>query len=80
MSKLPLCSSEQIITALLKDGFQPRSKPKSGSHQVYLKPISGQRTRVVVVPSGKKQVPRGTLLSIINQAGLTREYFLNLLE
>jgi predicted RNA binding protein YcfA (HicA-like mRNA interferase family) len=34
--------------------------------------------RLVVVPQGK-DIPRGTLLAILDQAGLSREEFLRLL-
>jgi len=36
------------------------------------------RTRLAIVPK-RKDVPAGTLLSILEQAGLTREEFLELI-
>lgn len=67
MPKLP--SSREIIAVLLAHGFIKESQ--KGSHQKYCK---GNRT--VIVPSPKKEIPIGTLQSIIKQAGLTRDDFL----
>ncbi|GAB3811698.1 type II toxin-antitoxin system HicA family toxin [Micromonospora zhanjiangensis] len=70
LADLPFRKVEQ---ALLKAGFvQARIK---GSHVVYRNP-SG---KVVVVPQ-HGTVKRGTLSSILRQAGLTSAEFLNLLK
>ena len=74
-----LPSSKKLITALIKDGFQPRGKSKRGSHQVFRKE-SPDGARNVVVPLGKKEIPRGTLRSIMRQAALTEEHLANLLK
>jgi predicted RNA binding protein YcfA (HicA-like mRNA interferase family) len=66
MSKLP--SSKQIITTLLNNEFIHVSQ--RGSHAKYKK---GNRT--VIAPSPKKEIPIGTLRSIIRQSGLTQEDF-----
>jgi predicted RNA binding protein YcfA (HicA-like mRNA interferase family) len=79
MSILPLCSSDEIISALVKDGFQPRGKSKRGSHQVFIKYSSGKKF-IVPVPVGKKEIPRGTLSSILRLAGISRDRFLSLLK
>jgi predicted RNA binding protein YcfA (HicA-like mRNA interferase family) len=63
-----LLSSKEIIAVLLAHGFTKASQ--KGSHQKYCKD-----NRVVIVPSPKKEIPIGTLQSIIKQAGLTREDF-----
>ena len=76
-SKLP--SSKDIESVLLKDGFLPK-KCSSGSHQSYIKKIPGQLTRVVVVQLNRKEIPRGTLSSILRQAGWTKKYFELLLD
>ncbi len=67
---MALPSNDKVIRALIKDGFHARGKSKRGSHQVFTKELSGS-TRNVVVPLGKKEIPRGTLRSMIRQAGLT---------
>ncbi|MFC1908713.1 type II toxin-antitoxin system HicA family toxin [Chloroflexota bacterium] len=79
MSGLPLCSSNEIISALKKDGFQLRGKSKRGSHQVFIKYLLVGSKFVVPVPIGKKEIPRGTLSSILRLAGLSRERFIELL-
>ncbi|MDD1636393.1 MAG: type II toxin-antitoxin system HicA family toxin [Methylococcaceae bacterium] len=63
MPKLP--SSKAIIAVLLAHGFEKVSQ--KGSHHKYCK-----GNRIVIVPSPKKEIPIGTLQSIIKQAGLTR--------
>jgi len=80
MSGLPLCSSNEIVSALKKDGFQPRGKSKRGSHQVFVKYLLVGRKFIVPVLLGKKEIPRGTLSSIIRLAGLSRERFIDLLK
>ena len=80
MNVLPLCSSKEIVSALQKDGFQPRGKSKRGSHQVFIKYLLVGRKFIVPVPLGKKELPRGTLSSILRLAGLSRERFVELLH
>ena len=80
MTGLPLCSSDEIIAALQNDGFQPRGKSKGGSHRVFVKYLLTDRKHVVTVPIGKKEIPRGTLSSILRQAGLSRERFFELIR
>jgi predicted RNA binding protein YcfA (HicA-like mRNA interferase family) len=67
MTKLP--SSKEIIQVLIRNGFVFVSQ--RGSHQKYRKD-----KRSVIVPAPRKEIPIGTLRSIIRQAGLTREDFL----
>ena len=63
-----LSSSKEIIAVPLAHGFEKVSQ--KGVHQKYCK-----GNRIVIVPSPKKEIPIGTLQSIIKQAGLTREDF-----
>jgi predicted RNA binding protein YcfA (HicA-like mRNA interferase family) len=62
MSKL--LSSTQIISILLKNGFQLVSQ--RGSHQKYQK-----ESLTVIVPAPRKEIPIGTFRSIVRQSGLT---------
>ena len=78
MTRLPALSSKRIIKALSKAGFVEAPDRGKGSHRAFYRVDDKGRTRLVVVPHGK-EVPRGTLLSIIDQAGLTRDEFLGLL-
>lgn len=73
--RLPSLSSRAIIGALRKAGFNEAPDRGKGSHRAFVKYDASGRPRLVIVPYGK-DIPRGTLLSILDQAGLTREEFL----
>lgn len=79
MSKLPLVSSQALIKALLKDGFQPRGKSRRGSHQALVKALPNGRKLIAIVPLGKREIPPGTLSSILRQAQIPRERLRELL-
>jgi predicted RNA binding protein YcfA (HicA-like mRNA interferase family) len=67
MPKLPSLTPEKIIRILEKRGFVlDRVK---GSHRIYYNPETRKR---VVVPFHKKDLPKGTLLEILRQAGLSK--------
>ena len=72
--KLPVLSGLEVIKILSKAGF--RQLDQHGSHVILIKEIEGRRLKPVV-PLHKEVAP-GTLLSIIKQAGLTRDEFLDL--
>lgn len=78
MSKLPIYSSDDIVNVLLRCGFEiDRTK---GSHQTLKRPKQDKKgTDVVVVPIGKKEIPRGTFKSILKQSNLKLEEFQELL-
>ena len=68
MPKLPSLNSKNIINILERDGFVlDRTK---GSHYIYYHPESKKR---VIIPFHKKDLPKGTLMEIIKQAGLKKE-------
>ena len=69
-----MVSGRRVIKALTRAGFAVVGR--RGSH-VRLKRVT-DRAYIVVV-SDYKELARGTLLSIIPQAGLTREEFIFLL-
>lgn len=75
MTKCPLFSSGEIVSALLRAGFTLARK-SAGSHSAYKKPRPTGGHYVVIVPLGAKVVPRGTFESILRQAGLTEQEFL----
>jgi predicted RNA binding protein YcfA (HicA-like mRNA interferase family) len=66
-----LYSSRQVIAALEGKGFDFVSQ--RGSHAKYRK--AGSPTRTVIVPAGRKEIPRGTLRSILRQSGLDESAF-----
>ncbi len=64
-----LLSSKEIIKVLLDNEFYFISQ--KGSHRKYRK-----LDRVVIVPYPKKEIPIGTLKSIIRQSGLNKNLFM----
>ena len=76
--RLPSLSSTNIIRALRAAGFVEAPDRGKGSHRAFVKTDPAGRTRLVIVPQGK-DIPRGTLLAILDQAGLTKDVFLELL-
>ena len=78
MTKLPSLSSRQVIQALRRAGFLEAPDRGKGSHRAFYRADPLGHTRLVIVPQGK-DIPRGTLLAILNQAGLSRDEFLRLL-
>lgn len=78
MPKLPILTGREIIKALEKAGFQKRNQ--TGSHVHLIGIDKENKKRLVTVPDhGNTEIPKGTLLSIIRQSGLTREEFINFL-
>ncbi len=69
MKKLPVLSGHEIVKALERLGFEIVGR--KGSH-VRLKKRSSESVRIVLVPL-HKEVKRGTLKSILRQAGITQE-------
>lgn len=68
MPKLPVLTPKDVIRVLAKRGFiLDRTK---GSHQIFIHPETRQRA---VVPVHRRDLPQGTLLSILKQAGIDRE-------
>jgi predicted RNA binding protein YcfA (HicA-like mRNA interferase family) len=60
-----------VTTALERAGFALVSQ--RGSHIKYRG--TDMPIRTVIVPAGRKQIPRGTFRSILRQAGLTERDF-----
>lgn len=59
-------------------GFAKAPVRGKGSHRAFHRKDASGRTRLVIVPRGK-DIPRGTLRAILEQAGLSRDEFLDLL-
>ena len=78
MTRLPSLSSRQIMQALRRAGFVEAPDRGKGSHRAFYRADASGRVRLVVVPQGK-DIPRGTLLAILDQAGLSRAEFMDLL-
>lgn len=73
-SKYPVLPPEAIIKALKKMGFYKVSQ--KGSHAKYKK--DGELVRNVIIPM-HNEVARGTLQSILEQAGITLDEFKKIL-
>ena len=68
MSNMPSISPKDIVRILKQKGFVlDRSR---GSHQIWLHPVSRKRA---IVPMHNKDIPAGTLFSILKQAGIDKE-------
>jgi predicted RNA binding protein YcfA (HicA-like mRNA interferase family) len=78
MPKLPVVSSRQIIRVLRKQGFEDAPKRGKGSHLAFVK-CSSDKPRLVIVPD-RDNIPKGTLLAILEQAGISRDEFIRLLS
>ncbi len=71
MPKLPVLNTDKIIKFLKRRGFVlDRTK---GSHRIYFNPETKRR---VVIPYHKRDIPKGTLISILKQAGFNKEELL----
>lgn len=70
-----LFSSDEIIKALIRCGFEPTGR-SGKSHQTLKRPRADGRPDVTVVPMGKKEIPKGTLDSILQLANLEYDDFL----
>ncbi len=67
MSKSPSLNSKEVIKIVEKNGFKlVRTK---GSHKIYR---NGVTKKLVVIPFHKKDLPKGTLLEILKQAGIDK--------
>lgn len=69
-------SSAEIIAALGRAGFLQVSQ--KGSHVKFRK-VTPERTLTVIVKHPAKDVPKGTVSSILKQAGMSRDEFDKLL-
>jgi len=79
MRKLPNISSTKLIRKLLRSNFQYAPIKGKGSHTALVRIDSDGTPHLVIIPR-KDPIPKGTLISIIKQSGLSRKEFLELLE
>jgi predicted RNA binding protein YcfA (HicA-like mRNA interferase family) len=69
MARIPVLSARKVLKALERAGF--RQVGQTGSH-IRLNGFWGGRPRVVIVPN-HAEIAVGTMLSILRQAGWTRD-------
>lgn len=70
MSRLPSVTAKEVVSALLKVGFEARHQ--TGSHLSLRHPATNRRT---TVPMHAGDLDRGLLKKILKQAGLTEDEF-----
>lgn len=68
MPKLPVLTSGEVIKLLKHCGFT--LDHATGSHFIFYDPKTKKRA---VVPSHKRDLPKGTLMSILREAGLGKK-------
>jgi predicted RNA binding protein YcfA (HicA-like mRNA interferase family) len=74
MPKLLAIKPRRIARFLEQNGFV--LDHASGSHFIYYHPVSRRRT---VVPQHNRDLPKGTLMSLLREAGFTREQLIDFL-
>ena len=70
MSKLPAITSKSLVKILKSLGFQ--LDHTTGSHFIFYNPKNKKRA---VAPYHIKDLPKGTLMSILKEAGINRKEF-----
>ena len=68
MPKLPVLTPKKLIKILETLGFQ--LDHKTGSHYIF---YDAKNKRRATVSFHTKDLPKGTLISILNQTGITKE-------
>ncbi len=68
MPKLPILTPKKLIKILNKLGFE--EDHKTGSHFIF---YDTKTKRRAVIPFHTKDLPKGTILSILKQTGITKE-------
>jgi predicted RNA binding protein YcfA (HicA-like mRNA interferase family) len=75
MSKLPAVRPREVIRFLEQKGFI--LDHASGSHFIFYHPVSRRRA---VVPRHNRDMAKGTLLSLLREAGFARDDIIAFLE
>ena len=71
MPKVPVLNSKEVIKLLEENGFVlERAK---GSHRLY---FNEKTNKKAIVPFHNKDLPTGTLLEILRQAGISKDEIL----
>jgi predicted RNA binding protein YcfA (HicA-like mRNA interferase family) len=74
MPRLPAVRPREVIRFLERNGFV--LDHTSGSHFIYYHPESRRRA---VVPRHSRDLPKGTLMSLLREAGFMREELIDFL-
>jgi predicted RNA binding protein YcfA (HicA-like mRNA interferase family) len=71
MGKLPQLNGHEVCKALEKEGFV--FKRQTGSHRIYQKQSEEGSVTIPVPVHSSRPLKKGTLQSILNKAGISRE-------
>jgi len=74
-SKYPVLKASEVVRALERLGFVFKSK--NGSHAKYVKISKNKPKQTAIVPIHSSDVPKGTLQSILEQAGISLVDFMS---
>ena len=74
MPKLPALKPRQVVRFLEQNGFA--LDHTSGSHFIFYNSTTRRRA---VVPSHNRDLPKGTLMSLLRESGFTREELIDFL-
>jgi len=75
MPKLPVVTYRRLLKVLEKSGFQ--LDRTTGSHFIFYNKMDKKR---VTVPFHRKELPKGTIMSILRETGITKKELLELLK
>lgn len=75
MPRLPGVKPREVIRFLEQNGFA--LDHVSGSHFIYYHPHSRRRA---VIPQHNRDIPKGTLMSLLREAGFSRDDLIKFLE
>jgi predicted RNA binding protein YcfA (HicA-like mRNA interferase family) len=75
MPKIPAVKARVLVRFLEQNGFI--LDHVSGSHHIFYHPASKRRA---VVPKHSRDIPIGTLLALLREAGFTRNDLIRFLE
>ena len=75
MPKLPPVKPRVVIQFLERNGFM--LDHTSGSHFIFYHPVSHRRA---IVPRHNRDMPKGTLIALLREAGFTRDELVRFLE
>ncbi len=71
MPKVPVLNSKEVIKLLEANGFV--LERTNGSHRLY---FNDKTKKTAIVPFHNKDLPIGTLLEILRQAGIAKDEIL----
>lgn len=78
MHKLPQISGRDLCKSLEKDGFI--FVRQTGSHKIYRKQTEEETVTIPMPVHSNKSLKKGTLVSILKKAGISKEKFIFLLS